>query len=109
MTDIATELRRLLMHLTIATAALYAVVIVLIMFVWIDSGAKREALQTQTDRTNHALCTLRNDLDRRTIASKEFLREHPEGLPGIPAAVIRTSIQNQEQTIRALATLKCRG
>jgi hypothetical protein len=54
-----------------------------------------------------ALCTLRADLEQRVASSEGFLREHPEGVAGIPARTIRESIANQRRTIAALSGLNC--
>jgi predicted PurR-regulated permease PerM len=59
------------------------------------------------DRTNGSLCALRHDLEQRVAGGEQFLREHPEGIPGIPAKTLQTSIDGQRRTIRALSNLKC--
>ena len=60
----------------------------------------------QTSRV--ALCALRSDLERRVQTSEKFLKEHPAGIPGIPAKTIRDGIRNQQRTITALAALSCK-
>jgi hypothetical protein len=64
-----------------------------------------------TWRLNHksvvSLCELRSDLERRVASSKQFLRDNPHGIPGIPAKQIRDSINNQSRTIRSLNSLSC--
>lgn len=57
--------------------------------------------------TRDALCTLRADLETRVQTSKDFLIEHPKGIPGISAKVIKDGIKNQERTIDALSDLSC--
>jgi hypothetical protein len=59
------------------------------------------------DQTTVAVCELRKDLQRRVKASTQFLAEHPDGIPGISAADIRTGIDNQSRTIVALRGLDC--
>jgi hypothetical protein len=54
-----------------------------------------------------AICALRQDLVQRVTSSKQFLREHPAGIPGVPLAVIESGIRNQEATVKALASLTC--
>ena len=61
----------------------------------------------QNAQTTAALCVLRGDLERRVADSKAFLREHPTGIPGISAKVIRDGLRNQESTIRALSGINC--
>lgn len=88
--------------------AVTIVLVALVVFVWQDSSNKRAELARIASSTNHALCTLRGDLARRVQDSRTFLKEHPEGIPGIPAAAIKQGIDNQQQTIDALASLDCR-
>lgn len=58
--------------------------------------------------THAAICALVGDLEARTVASREFLKEHPEGLPGLAtAAQIRESVHNQERTRDALGVVSC--
>ena len=68
-------------------------------------------LSRQTSRdakvTTAALCALRSDLERRVTSSRAFLAEHPRGIPGISAKVIRDGVRNQESTIRALSGIDC--
>jgi hypothetical protein len=65
----------------------------------------------RTDRTASqnatALCALRGDLERRVADGRAFLMTHPAGIPGIPAASVKTSIGNSERTIRALRVIDC--
>lgn len=58
-------------------------------------------------QSNDALCALRGDLQRRVVTSREFLVEHPDGIPGISAKTIRDGIDNQKRTIVALSGLSC--
>ena len=64
-------------------------------------------IDTESSSTNRALCTLRGDLERRVKSSRDFLHEHPNGILGIPATTLRTSIDNQQRTINALQDLRC--
>lgn len=57
--------------------------------------------------TTAALCTLRRDLEARVSASQNFLEIHPNGIPGISAATIQTSIVSQQRTIKALQLIHC--
>lgn len=36
----------------------------------------------------------RNDLEKKTETQEKFLREHPHGIPGIPAKLIQEGINN---------------
>lgn len=60
-----------------------------------------------TAETQQALCALREDIERRVEGSREFLRDHPEGIAGISASAIRVSLEGQERTVMVLASLDC--
>lgn len=57
--------------------------------------------------TTRALCALRGELQTRVIAGDMFLRAHPQGIPGISARVIESSLSGERQTIRALRFIAC--
>lgn len=69
-----------------------------------DNRAELAIIATQT---HSALCTLRADLQHRIDDANKFLVDHPNGIPGISAQEIKNSINNEEQTVNALAPLKC--
>jgi hypothetical protein len=50
---------------------------------------------------------LKADLQTRIDQGHRFLSTHPNGIPGIPASVLRQSIHNQEATLSALHSLDC--
>jgi hypothetical protein len=56
-----------------------------------------------------ALCAFRHDVQQRITTSEEFLREHPNGIPGISPAMIRSNLAAQRQTVDALSVLNCPG
>lgn len=60
-----------------------------------------------TYRTQHALCTFRDDLQSRVDGTHRFLRENPQGIPGVPNKLIRTQVAGQEATLRSLRGLWC--
>jgi hypothetical protein len=96
-------------RLTRATVALYLVLAVLGGYAYITATRQRNEIARVALETNNALCTLRGDLEQRVATTKKFLAHNPEGLPGLPAKVLRTSIANQESTIDALSNLNCGG
>lgn len=51
---------------------------------------------------HRALCVFKADLEQRVAEGKAFLATHQGGFAGIPAAVIRNSLQNQERTVKSL-------
>lgn len=64
-------------------------------------------LYAQNRKAAEALCTFKTDLQRRVDDGNEFLAKHPNGIPGIPAKTLRTSLDNQQRTISALRGLSC--
>jgi hypothetical protein len=83
-------------------AALVMVLVVVMSAVWVLVDTTQKGSQT-----HDAVCIFRADLERRAEDGRTFLKNNPDGIPGIPAAVIQTSIDNQERTIAALASLDC--
>lgn len=75
----------------------------------LNRNTRALALKTSGDArvTTSALCALRNDLKVRVASSRSFLAEHPNGIPGISAKVVRDGIANQERTIAALSNIDC--
>lgn len=54
-----------------------------------------------------ALCSFREDLQARADSTQQFLLDHPNGIPGIPASVLRVSLQNELHTLKSLSRLVC--
>lgn len=50
-----------------------------------------------------ALCALQDDLERRVLVTQQFIEDHPNGVPGISRTDLERSMQNQQQTLAALA------
>lgn len=94
--DIAAQLRRTLRILGVATVSLYLVVVVAVFLVYRDAN-----------HTTVALCALRADVEQRIASSQDFLKEHPNGVPGFNAAAINASLVNSQRTVKALSGLDC--
>jgi len=92
----AGALRRALRWLAAATVVLYVILFAAGIKVYIDN-----------QHTTDTLCTFRSDLETRVVGSILFLREHPEGLAGVPTKTIVDQITNQQRTITALQGLNC--
>lgn len=56
-------------------------------------------------RTHTGVCRLRDDIETRIENSEAFLKQHPQGIPGLPAKTIQNSITGQKRTIRALKVI----
>lgn len=72
-----------------------------------ENIALTKRVDANADVTTAALCALRGDLEKRVANSTAFLKEHPRGIPGIPAKTIRAGIENQRRTIEALDGIRC--
>lgn len=62
--------------------------------------------QTSQD-VKEGLCALRQDAERRVILGDQFLKENPNGIPGISVDSLRRSIKNSKETANSLAHLNC--
>jgi hypothetical protein len=100
-------LSKALRNLALATVALYLILAAAGAFAWIELNHRRDEIRQVAFSTNQALCALRTDLELRVANAEEFLAENPNGIPGISAATIEQSIQNQRSTIEALEDLDC--
>lgn len=69
--------------------------------------SQNRKLGEQGREAHDALCVFKGDIEQRAQASRDFLADNPDGLPGIPASVIRTSLANQQKTVDSLRTLDC--
>lgn len=58
-------------------------------------------------QTHDALCALKLDLEVRHTNGVKFLKDNPDGIPGISAEQIQQSLDNQQSTLDALASLDC--
>lgn len=68
-----------------------------------DAVTARRTARQSTD----ALCALRGELRDRVTASQDFLRENPEGIPGIPDELLRDRLREQRRAVGALSPLRC--
>lgn len=90
------QIKRSLHLLVIATVVLFVVEVASVGY-----------FATVAAKNQDALCTLRDDLQVRIDQSNAFLRSHPHGAFGIPAAVIQQQINNSQRSIDALSNLSC--
>jgi hypothetical protein len=56
-------------------------------------------------RTHTGVCRLKDDLETRVANSEAFLRDHPDGIPGISAKTIQLGVDGQKRTIRSLRVI----
>lgn len=66
--------------------------------------AARDASRAARDgrQAHSALCALNQRNIDRIATSRQFLREHPEGIPGIPAKLIQDGIKSDQSTVNVL-------
>jgi CHASE1-domain containing sensor protein len=100
-------LRTALRRLVVATVVVYTALAGLGGYVYVNAVTQRASIARTVDSTTTALCALVNDLETRIQTSRAFLKENPDGIPGITPKIIRDGIKNQQRTIDALAPLKC--
>jgi hypothetical protein len=101
------EIKKALRIVEIATVVLILLMMTLFIIGYADSTSQRDAIEQTSTQSHTALCSFVGDLERRVETSEEFLRDHPNGIPGLSVEVIRTSLANQRQTILSLSDLKC--
>lgn len=93
--------------LTVAVVVTFVAIVVLGTYGWVTLERHRVELTRVTTDVNHALCTLRADLERRVTDGRQFLADHPDGIPGISVEEIQRGIDGQERTVLALSSLTC--
>jgi hypothetical protein len=103
----STPLQKSLRWLTVAIIVMYVVLVAFVGGALTYAQHERGKIQAVVSDTNGALCTLRGDLEARVASSQKFLRDHPDGIPGIEPATIRQSIANTQATVDALAAIPC--
>lgn len=106
-TEFQTAVLRVLRFQARATLLLYLIVFLFIGYVWRDGHSTSAKIARESARTLSALCSFRADLDQRVSGSQQFLRDNPNGIPGVSKTVIENGILNEQLTIQSLASLKC--
>jgi hypothetical protein len=107
----------MLRTLLVLVLGLYLFIIGLVTYVAYSSlESSRES-----SRNTVALCALRDninlsirDREKQIENSESFLRQHPHGIPGIPASLIergikdnQTSLHASERSAKALSVIHC--
>lgn len=82
----------------------FAGVVLLVTFILIGQHQIGELRQAKA-----AVCTFKQDLARRVQLGERYLRDHPEGIAGIPVSTLRLSVSNQRKTVQSLSRLECDG
>ena len=90
-----------------ATIALFLSILLVTGWGIYTARQQSDKLETVASRTAAALCTFRADLRARYESGLDFLKNHPDGIPGISAADIQRTLDNQKSTLDSLAGLPC--
>jgi hypothetical protein len=101
--SLATRFRALIA----ATVVLYAALIGIGTYGYVTRSHDLAKIDQVTTTTKQALCLFRENIEKQVATSEEFLEENPDGIPGLPAATIKASIQRQKDTLKALDILEC--
>jgi len=61
----------------------------------------------QGDENRTSLCALRLEAENRVAQGEQFLKDNPQGIPGITPQMIQRSLETSRTTISALSNLNC--
>lgn len=96
------------LNLGLVVSAAFALLAISLLAVTIAfRAADQRQLEKVARSTHDALCTFKGDLEQRYQGGRQFLIDHPEGIPGISPADIERSLANQKSTLHALSALDC--
>lgn len=105
--DVRIAIQHSIRLLGVWTAVLYGVVCLFLVAALLYAMNQRAALTRIQDETVSALCTFRNDLQVRYENGVQFIKDHPDGIPGIPIGTLKQSVENQRSTLISLQGLPC--
>lgn len=98
---------RIVVAAAVVMLALFAVALTWDGVANYNQNARLDRLARAGANAQDALCVFRDDLARRIDQTRDFLADHPNGIPGIDGGVLRNSLKNQQQTLDALSVLRC--
>lgn len=81
------------------------VLMVLTVLLAVCLGGTMVYVYTSSQVNRDALCTFRADVEARALGTRQLIGRG--GFPGIPTRTLRTSLDGQERTVRALSILPC--
>ena len=78
-------------------------------FVWrsVDQARLEEGRQSNCEQIEELKSIQRTALSESIASSRKFLREHPEGIPGITPELIQEGIDRNVRTKHSLAQREC--
>lgn len=106
--DFAEHHRKIIafLYLVVGPVAI-AVVLAITVSDHFSHRGELERLAGEGAEAHAAICVFRADLEQRVRSGRDFLADHPAGFAGIPAATLRASLANEQQTVSALSGLNC--
>jgi hypothetical protein len=105
--DIRVEIQRSIAGLGRWTAILYCVVAAALIGALFYAATERNRLETEQAQVTNALCSFREDIQRRYDTTVQFIVDHPEGIPGISVEDFQRSADNLKATLDSLKGLPC--
>lgn len=82
---------------------------VLVIFAFLGLTVSVEAYFTwkTAQASKDGLCAIRQDSERRVTLGEQFLKNNPNGIPGISIDSLRRSVANAKETVESLSSLNC--
>lgn len=101
--------------LAAATVLVYVVLVGIFAFVFVTGHNRDERAKHDRQESRLILCSeenkvkkvLRDDLAEKIVDARQFLKDRPEGIPGIPPELIRRGIKNNLRVRAKLAGINC--
>lgn len=82
-------------------------IVVIFALLGLTVAASVYYVYTTSNTNKDALCAMRYDAERRVELAEEFLRDNPDGIPGLSIDSLRRSTNNAKQTAKALSSIDC--
>jgi len=102
-TDISKQIKRLVW----LVVALYLIQAGVSVYFFLAARDQREKLAVVAVSTARGLCAIRHDAENSVQQSQDFLKDHPNGIPGISRKLLLRSIAQQQALADNLAGIKC--
>lgn len=93
---VATEIKRTLRILIATTVVLFLALLGMGIYVY---GISRD--------NTRALCATKLEAQRRVAETEKFIKETPNGIPGLSPAVLQRSLDASKSTVKSLDAVSC--
>jgi hypothetical protein len=104
---VQTELGRLVKKLLWFTALLYVAMFALIGLAAVYFIHQQNQNNKLAARATRAICNVGDTYRHQITDTKAFLAKHPNGIPGISAAILRKTITDAQTRVADLADVRC--